>query len=771
MASTTSSIQVHTRYARLLDSPSPRANCLHIIEPSPDEIRADRGNLYILVELLGDSLAGPTTHVDQVVREIQESIERTYYAAGGSVSDVLRQAINSAHGTLQQRNQRSPESDLQAGITCAAIVEHHLIIAAAGPSLALVATSQSLDQFPPDSDHYAGPIGGESPPTIHVYWHKLKTGDTLFLGESEWVLLSNIRTIGGAVANTSVGNLREVMDYLRRQSNEADILGLLLVYIEQPAQTPLAPAKLSNQAERAVHVADGAAAPRLPTAVGAPPPLRSIPRSGPTPLHEAGPGQAGKPSGSRQIYKGFFGFLQRTRWPRKLRAWLASLLLDLLPERRVRQPTSGPTQDPKAASTSDWVGSTPIPQPGPRPKRPAYQPPKRTQGNRARLVIFLAILIPLLTSAMVGATILREGAINQEDGLKLLQLAEGELIKIQQALSVNDKTTARAAMGEAQRYLDEATLLLGVTAEIRELSQIIAAEQQDLMQIRALYSLDVPLYEFSATAEPHRVVVFDQDIYMLDTGRQVIEHYRINPERTLLEENSGVILQQGDVVAGVTVGRLVDIAWQPRIPNFADQASLLVIDRNNNVFRYNRLNGATHLPLAMQNSLGSIGQVEMYNGRLYLTDERANQIYRYTPAGAGYDEPADHWFDDQVQSNLAGLVAMNIDSDIWLLSEDGTLLRYRQGQQLPFSLEKSPGLGGLMVDLAMDSNVNSSLLYLADATHDRILVFDKEGRYIEQYVDAENIALVGLRGLFLDRVTDTLYILTRSSLYVHPLPR
>lgn len=766
MASTTSSIQVHTRYVRLLDPPSPRANCLHIIEPSPDEIRADRGNLYILVELLGDSLAGPTTHVDQVVREIQESIERTYYAAGGSVSDVLRQAINRAHGTLQQRNQRSPESALQAGITCAALVEHHLIIAAAGPSLALVATSQSLDQFPPDSDHYAGPIGGEAPPTIHVYWHKLKTGDTFFLGESEWVLLSNIRTIGGAVANTSVGNLREVVDYLRRQSKDADILGLLLVYIEQPAQTPLAPPKLSNQGERAGHVADGAAAPRLPTAVGAPPPLRSIPRTGPTPLHGAGP-----PSGSRRIYKGGFGFLRRIRWPHKLRAWVASLLLYLLPERRVRQPTSGPTQDPKADSTSDWVGSTPIPQPGPRPKRPAYQPPKRTQGNRARLVIFLAILIPLLTSAMVGATILREGAINQEDGLKLLQLAEGELMKIQQALSVNDKTTARAALGEAQRYLDEATLLIGVTAESRELSQIIAAEQQDLMQVRALYSLDVPLYEFSATAEPHRVVVFDQDIYMLDTGRQVIEHYRINPERTLLEENSGVILQQGDVVAGVTVGRLVDIAWQPRIPNFADQASLLVIDRNNNVFRYNRLNGATHLPLATQNSLGSIGQVEMYNGRLYLTDERANQIYRYTPAGAGYDEPPAHWFNDQVQSNLAGLVAMNIDSDIWLLSEDGTLLRYRQGQQLPFSLEKSPGLGGLMVDLAMDSNVNSSLLYLADATHDRILVFDKEGRYIEQYVDAENMALVGLRGLFLDRVTDTLYILTRSGLYVHPLPR
>ena len=89
---------------------------------------------------------------------------------------------------------------------------------------------------------------------------------------------------------------------------------------------------------------------------------------------------------------------------------------------------------------------------------------------------------------------------------------------------------------------------------------------------------------------------------------------------------------------------------------------------------------------------------------------------------------------------------------------------------MPFSLERIPGLGGLLVDMVIDNQAEGTI-YLADATEERILVFDKEGRYIEQYVDAEDMALTGLRGLYLDEFSGMLFILTSSALYAHPLPR
>ncbi|RME58982.1 MAG: hypothetical protein D6790_11200 [Caldilineae bacterium] len=62
-------------------------------------------------------------------------------------------------------------------------------------------------------------------------------------------------------------------------------------------------------------------------------------------------------------------------------------------------------------------------------------------------------------------------------------------------------------------------------------------------------------------------------------------------------------------------------------------------------------------------------------------------------------------------------------------------------------------------------------IYLADASQERILVYDKQGAYVEQLRDAEGAALGGLRSIYLDEANDTLFILTLTSLYAHPLPR
>ena len=129
----------------------------------------------------------------------------------------------------------------------------------------------------------------------------------------------------------------------------------------------------------------------------------------------------------------------RIPWPvRTLRLlgspgkWLAGLLAGLLPEPRARQ-----------EAQAGWVGTAPMPQPAPQtppqpapqtppqqplqpPAIPDYKPPEQTKGTRLRLFILIAILIPLLTAAIIGAAFLREGAINQEEGVQLVQLADSQ---------------------------------------------------------------------------------------------------------------------------------------------------------------------------------------------------------------------------------------------------------------------------------------------------------------------------------------------------------
>jgi hypothetical protein len=64
---------------------------------------------------------------------------------------------------------------------------------------------------------------------------------------------------------------------------------------------------------------------------------------------------------------------------------------------------------------------------------------------------------------------------------------------------------------------------------------------------------------------------------------------------------------------------------------------------------------------------------------------------------------------------------------------------------------------------------SNSLIYLADSADERILIFDKQGKYQRQLQAAEGDSLRGLSGLFVDETGGVIYILTQSALYQHAL--
>jgi hypothetical protein len=226
------------------------------------------------------------------------------------------------------------------------------------------------------------------------------------------------------------------------------------------------------------------------------------------------------------------------------------------------------------------------------------------------------------------------------------------------------------------------------------------------------------------------------------------------------------LLSQDDAVDGVTVGTLADLAWLPLIPGIADRPSLLVSDRNNHVFRYDqRVEGATLMPVADRDTWGSIGQVQTYGSRVYVADEAKGSILRYDPGR--FEDGGEPWFSPETQVNLAGLISMEIDGDIWLLFSNGMILRYRERQQLPFSPENSIGLAEEPVDMYVTRQ--GSTLYVVDAGQERILVYDKSGAYVGQLRAPEDDLLRGLSGLYIDEVGGVMYILTQTGLFAHPL--
>ncbi|MCC6170023.1 MAG: hypothetical protein IT329_22585 [Caldilineaceae bacterium] len=820
---------------------------VRVVEPPPGTRQYQRGNLYAVVDLSGE-------HPDRaaVADRLLSDMQRAYYSARGSQSQVLIAALQQAQQSLREVNAHTQYYPLKAGLLCAALLNGKLLVVASGAAFAMVRVSDKVHMFPSEMSLNVGGYSLADGP-VEIYRQDVQPDDVFFVGGGSWFNHVPVRTLAGIVAFTTAENCTDAADELFDVGGRVPLPGLLIVLgansepprpgapppgsgsppprprrprfgglptalsatppARLPASTPLAassspvappaafaptepaPPMAASQAEIEVDVAPGE--PIFPP----PAPVSEAPaeaRRGPV-----WPGQLGAAAaqGLRQAKELFNRMLPepaplpRTAAfapvsPHEARDEQGRLIESVetigRAEKRageaarqdaeamppVREPPPGVsyrTRDASVHAALDAaVEQEPPVLPTPVLELPPFVAPPPARGARARLFLLLALVIVLMVPVIVAALHFFKGIDQGAEAAQLTSAAQAQLVGAQAALDLGDKTSARQQLIEALDFLDQAVLLDGSNPERDRLRATIESELQEVQQIVPLYGLTEPLITFPPEAQPRRVLVVDEDIFVLDAARQAIFQYRFDPATERVSDQAGmVVIQQDSVVDGVTVGPLADMAWLPQVPGYEDRPTLLIVDRNNNVFRYDpRVEGATRMVLGGQADWGSISQIETYQNRLYIADEGAGELYRYS-LGA-LNTPGDAWFSEQTQVNLAGAIALEIDGDVWFLFSNGMILRYRSGEQVPFSPENSIGLAEEPTDLYVFRQ-ELNLIYLVDTGEDRILVYDKTGAYLSQLRAPEGELLRGLSSVYVDEVAGTMYLLTQSALFTHPV--
>lgn len=397
-----------------------------------------------------------------------------------------------------------------------------------------------------------------------------------------------------------------------------------------------------------------------------------------------------------------------------------------------------------------------------------FDAPEPASGGRARLFITLAVLILVLVPVVVGAVYQKWGVPPSVSAESHYEMAETFLLNGQTSLANDDNESARNMFLKASDSLNDAVALTGHTERSDLMFADINSGLAEVMQTSYLYQLAEPLISFSGDAEPFRVMTVGENIFVMDRGLERVERYELDDLGVYVPDATPeVILQEGTRVDNTTAAGMVDMTWQPIVAGYEDRPKLLVMDRNGQIFSYDlRVDGIQ--PIAMDDStqLQNPSQIDFFLGRTYIADEGQNQIFRYEPGNL--EGTPTEWFSD-TRPYISGLLAMAIDGDIWMLNNEGTLVRYREGEQVPFSLDSGAVRAVEPVDMVIGSRGDSSI-FIADAAYDRILAFDKEGTYKYQLVAREGEPLKDLRGLYLDEFEDKIYILTKTALYQHPLP-
>lgn len=160
--------------------------------------------------------------------------------------------------------------------------------------------------------------------------------------------------------------------------------------------------------------------------------------------------------------------------------------------------------------------------------------------------------------------------------------------------------------------------------------------------------------------------------------------------------------------------------------SFAKEDSTLYILKNDGIYS-TPLGQDSEKKIAEEDLLGDNPvSVAGYIGRLYVLD-KGEQIYKLTKSGSTYTS-SDYFTGDV---NLDSAVSIAIDGSIWVLSSSGKVDKYTRGESDDLSISGlDKGLSS-PTKIYTDSDIDN--VYILDRGNSRVVVIDKDGKYVSQY--------------------------------------
>ncbi|MDP3726716.1 MAG: hypothetical protein Q8Q96_00180, partial [bacterium] len=160
----------------------------------------------------------------------------------------------------------------------------------------------------------------------------------------------------------------------------------------------------------------------------------------------------------------------------------------------------------------------------------------------------------------------------------------------------------------------------------------------------------------------------------------------------------------------------------------SDDKNIYLID-NEGIFSIDKKTKAKKLIIKKGSQWNETGGFGIYFGSFYVLDKRAGQIFKFVPTEGGFSKT--NYLASGVSLDFSKAVNLSIDGSVWVLLNDGTIVKFTKGKIENFTLS------GLDKPLSSPSriftNADTDKLYLLDKGNSRIVVTGKDGAYQAQY--------------------------------------
>jgi len=340
-----------------------------------------------------------------------------------------------------------------------------------------------------------------------------------------------------------------------------------------------------------------------------------------------------------------------------------------------------------------------------RPKSTSFE-----EQKKKRMAFSLAlILIILLGVSLYFGT--RKGALRRKQGEyeaayqeTLTLFEEGQALvglnpsaSRQQLFAAKDKLTELESLEIEKEKTDD------LKKRIEEaLAQVV--KEKKIGEAEVFFDLGL----IAAEARGERLCLGGEFLLVLDKDKNRLFAVEVG-------KKSGKILAGGEDLAGAKL-----------ITSYGGLAYVLT---DKGIFQIGLEGEEKKVVIKKQEVWEEIGAFSSYAGNLYLLDKKG-KVWRYPRTEEGFGT-GKNWFGEGISPDLSGVVSMAIDGSIWVLRQDGKILKFTLGALDAF------GIAGLEKPLDKPSvlytDSESENLYVLDRGNGRVVVLAKSGEYQFQY--------------------------------------
>ncbi len=350
-------------------------------------------------------------------------------------------------------------------------------------------------------------------------------------------------------------------------------------------------------------------------------------------------------------------------------------------------------------------------------------------NKKGKVLLVIILLSLVLFTQNLIATNIKNKKIKAETALanSVSEITQTE-DQIEADLLYNNEDTAKASLAEVKTLLAE--LPQDNTGKYKSLFDKYNTEMAQISHVVKLGNLTevANFTKLDPNANPDNLIMDNAKIYAADSVAKSL--YIVNTTN--------------DSISSKNLSNAVNLKFP-------------FIDNNGNIDYYNgayfisfdpKSKSVSDLKADLSNY--DIAGISDYNGSLYVLDKKSDQIYKFRKTVSGFSEIAS-WMKDPVNLNNAS--SMDIDGNIFVAENNGTVLKFTRGREENFQLDSVNPKIDTPIKIYAD---NLNFIYILEPAKNRLAVFTKDGKYVEQF---QSDQFTNLKDCVIDEKNKTIYFL------------